>query len=404
MSSACPSCGSTVAAAARTCPNCGASIASPVQLATPRPTGLPVPEQRPPSTAGRPTVEVLAEGARAGARGGVRLFRRLSPHARVVVFGVLAVLLVGVPAALWVVGTVAYGPAEPVEELVAALNDGDVERAATLARCTSRLCRPDALHDGYRAPTGVSVTAVAEGGASSPGTADVRIAYEVAGERRESVVRVRQESGLFLREWTIVSGATGYLEVLAPGAKSARIAGTDVAVPAGGRTASTQALIGAYTVAAGTDDPLYEAAPATVAVAGDLRNRTVTSVELTLTVRPKVREDVTGQVTAFLDQCRAQPDARPRAADADCPFAYGRPLPTGATAQTWTLLDPPTVELARPERAQPDVVLEVRTTKVGHAQFSYTYDGTVYEADPVEVSVRGVVWLDTGTVRFVPAG
>ena len=45
---------------------------------------------------------------------------------------VIAALVVGVPATLWVVGKVAYAPEEPVEDLVAAFNDGDAARAGRL--------------------------------------------------------------------------------------------------------------------------------------------------------------------------------------------------------------------------------------------------------------------------------
>jgi hypothetical protein len=206
------------------------------------------------------------------------------------------------------------------------------------------------------------------------------------------------------KEWTIASGVTGYLEVVAPPALAVRVAGAEVQVPASGRASREQALLGAYTVTV-APGPLYEAAPQTVALTGDLRNRsTVTSVEVTPTIRAAARDEVVTLVRTFVDQCASQTEPRPRVADADCPFAYNRPVPSGATDLRWTVVSQPAVDLVRPGRAQKDVELEVRTATAGKAELTYTYDGTQYGSGPVGIEVRGVIWLENGAVRFTPAG
>ena len=202
--------------------------------------------------------EAAVEKTRAGVRVGMRWWRRLSRRARFVVAGLVVALVVGVPATIWVVGKVAYAPEEPVEDLVAAFNDGDLARAAELAGCTSRLCRPGALSAGYRAPERMEIAEVAMGGSTNPDSADVIVRYELAGERRESVVRVSREPGLLPKGWSIRSGAVGTLEVAASSVRSVRIAALDLEPAAGARE---PALIGSYDVRVGGDDPLFEGEP-----------------------------------------------------------------------------------------------------------------------------------------------
>jgi hypothetical protein len=130
----------------------------------------------------------------------------------------------------------------------------------------------------------------------------------------------------------------------------------------------------------------------------------VTSVQLATTIRAGARDEVTKLVRAFLDQCASQPEPRPRATDADCPFSFRGTAPSGSTGMKWTIVEQPVVDLVKPERPQKDVELEVRTTKAGKAAFTYTFNGTEYGDDDVPIDVRGVVWLDNGAVRFTPAG
>jgi hypothetical protein len=411
MPPACPRCGKAVTSSARRCPHCDAVLprgATRVELSTPRPAELPAPQAPAPAPPpGRPAAEVLVEGARAGVRGGTRLFRRLPRRAKLILAGVVAALVIGVPVTLWVVGKVAYAPEEPVEDLVAAFNDGDIGLAGRLSGCSSPLCREETLDEGYEAPTDMSVTAVAMGGDSSPDTADVTVRYELAGQRRQSIVRVRRDSGVLPQEWAIASGVTGSLEVVTPApVRTVRVADVDVPVGTGGRTSRERALLGAYTVTVASDNPLYEAAPQTVALAGDLRNRsTVTSVEVTPTIRAAARDEVDRQVRALLEQCADLATDRPNVSGKDCPFAHtDPPMPSGSTGQTWTIVDPPVVDLVKPDRPQRDAELEVRTTKPGKVTFNFTFDGTEFGPYETGIKVSGVVRLDNGAVRFIPAG
>lgn len=411
MRSACPRCGRDVAPAAVRCQHCDAVLvdqprvgASRVQLSTPRPADLaaPTPPPAAPSTAQRAAVG-LVEGTRTGVRVGTKLFRRLSRRAKFAVVGAIAAVVIGVPAVLWVVGRLAYAPEEPVDDLVAAFNDRDLARAATLAGCASRLCRPDALASGYEPPSDVSIVSVAMGGDSSPDTADIRIGYRLAGERRESVLRVRRDSGLVPSNWRLESGATGNLEVEAPGVSAVKVAATELAVPAdGGRTSRTQVLIGAYTITVAGGNPLYQAAPVVAPVAGDLRTRGVTSVKLTPTVRPDLDTEARRQIRAFLEECARSPAYRPKVGDRTCPFEHTWPVPDMSTPASWTIDPFPEIELVPPATPGKDPQLTVRTVKGGTATVNYTSRGQA-ETRPYSFTVRGTVSVDSaGNVSWTP--
>lgn len=378
MASACPRCGGTVAPSARRCPHCDAALAGRagdrVQLSTPRPTDLGsfTPPPPPPSTAQK-AAEGLVEGTRTGVRVGTRLWRRLSRRGKIILAVTVAALVVGVPATLWVVGKVAYAPDEPVDDLVSAFNDRDLARVATLAGCSSGLCSPQALATGYEPPSGMSIVTVAMGGSTSPDTADIRVRYTLAGQRQESVVRVRRESSLFPSEWRIVSGLTGRIEVTAPGLTSVTVGGVEVAVDAAsGRGQSSGALIGAYTVTPGRGSTLYEAKGTTAVVANDLRNGRVTAVDLTPTVRTPVLDNARKQIRDFLQACARSADYEPTVDGRECPFAHKWPLPDKSTPAAWTLDPFPEFELVPPDKPTTKSQLEVRTTKPGRATVTYT--------------------------------
>jgi hypothetical protein len=410
MPSACPRCGRDVGSSTVRCPHCGAGLAerprgdaSRVQLSTPRPADLTAPQPPPPapSTAQR-AAEGLVEGTRTGVRVGGRLFRRLSRRAKIAVIGAIVALVVGVPAVLWVVGTVAYSPEEPVEDLVAAFNDRDLARVATLAGCTSRLCRPEALASGYEPPGDVSIVSVSMGGSTSPDTADIRIGYQLAGERQESVIRVRRDGGLLPSDWQLESGLTGALEVEAPGASAVTVAGAELAVAAGGRTARTQALLGAYTITVAGGNPLYQATPVVAPVAGDLRTRGVTSVKVTPALKPEVDAEARRQIRVFLEECARSPAYKPKIGDRTCPFEHTWPVPDMSTPASWTIDPFPEIELVPPASPGKDPQLTVRTAKEGRATVNYMSRGQA-ETHPHPFSVRGTVTVDAaGTVVWKP--
>jgi hypothetical protein len=414
MPSACPRCGNPVATSARRCPSCDKVLRSPIQLETPRPAELPPitrPRQRPGPQTGpqtgvsgqppRTTAEIRTEAAvektRAGVRFGVRLFRKLPRRARFALIGVIVLLVVGVPTGLWVVGKVAYAPEEPVEELVSAFDDRDYARVAELAGCTARLCRSGSLGEGYTPPANLEIAKVAPGGSSNPDSADVVLRYELAGERRESVVRVRRGSGVLPKSWSIVSGLVGQLEIVAPSVKSVRIAALEIDPKAGGRE---PALIGAYQVRVSGEDPLYQSEPVLATISGDLRSRPSTSVNLTTAVRQSARDDVSNQVKAFLDQCVAQAEIKPRVNGRPCPMSAKQTVPF-SSGFTWQLDPAPVFEVVVPAKPREGVVLEVRTTTPGRATFRYTFDGEQYSYDPVTVEVKGEVHLVDGKPQFV---
>jgi hypothetical protein len=360
-------------------------------LSTPRPADLTPAKPPPPApTTAQRTAEGLVEGTRAGVRVGSRLFRRLSRRAKIIVIAVIVALVAGVPATLWVVGKVAYSPEEPVEDLAAAFNSGDVARAATLAGCASRLCGGDALGGGYEAPGDVKIVNVAMGGSTSPDTADIRIGYTLAGQPQQSVIRVERGSGLAPSDWRIVSGVTSSLEVVAPGMTAVTVGGVELAVPSGGdRTARTEVLMGAYTVRATPGNKLYDASEVAAPITGDLRNRGVTSVTLTPTVRPAILDAATRQIREFLDGCARSPEYEPEVGGRTCPFAHKWPVPDRSTPAVWTV-EPPEFQLAPPDKPTKDAQLEVRTTKPGKATISYTSRGKA-ETYRYEVTVGGTV-------------
>jgi hypothetical protein len=330
-------------------------------------------------------------------RVGTRLWKRLPRKGKIALASVVVALVVGVPATLWIVGKVAYAPEEPVEDLVAAFNDRDYARVAQLAGCTARLCRAGALGEGYTPPARMEVDEVARGGSTSPDSADVTVAYDLAGERRRSVVRVRRGSGVLPQSWSIESGAVGALEIVAPSVKTVRVAGLDIVPAAGGRE---PALIGTYAVRVAGDDPLYEGTPVDATVSGDLRSRPSTSVDVRTTVKQSARDEVNTQVKAFLDGCAAQPQVKPRFADRPCPFSARQPVPFSSDF-AWKLDPVPAFEVVAPDKPRDGVVLEVRTTTPGSARFRYTFDGASYEYDPVQVEVKGEVRVTDGRIQFV---
>ncbi|GAA0914581.1 zinc ribbon domain-containing protein [Virgisporangium ochraceum] len=396
MASRCPRCGRPVASSARRCPSCDKVLRSPVDLATPRPTELPaVTRPKPPRSTAEIRTEAAVERTRAGVRTGMRFWRWLPRRAKFVLAGVVAVLVIGVPAAIWVVGKVAYAPEEPVEDLVAAFEDRDYARVAELAGCTARLCRSGVLGEGYTPPSDLEIAEVAMGGSTSPDTADVVLRYQLAGERRESIIRVRRESGVLPKSWSIRSGVVGSLEIVAPTVKSARVAGLQVDPSAGGRES---ALIGTYTVRVG-DDPLYESAPIDATVAGDLRTSRSTSVDVRTTVKQSARDEVATQVRAFLEGCAGQDAVKPKVNDRPCPFSARQPQ-AFSTDFAWKLDPAPEFEVVVPDRPREGVVLEVRTTKPGSAVFSYTAQNQPFQYDPVPVSVKGDVYLTDGKIQF----
>lgn len=369
----------------------------PLELSTPRPAGLPRPEPAPsPPGPARSVTTVLTDGARLAGRAARGGYRRMSPRQRLVALAAIVAVIVLGPLLYPVVQRVAYAPEEPVSELVDAFNDGDVARAAELSGCGSRLCQPGALREGYRRPTDLAVVDVSVTGDSGA----VRVRYRLGGERHESPILVERDAGIGLRGWSIVGGATGYLDVVSATAKSARVAGTTVTtIPAartgGGRTGATEALLGVYTVTA-ADDPLYASEPATVAVTGEARGSRVTPVALTLTVKPAVLAEVERQIREFLDGCARVAEFAPRR----CPFAHQKVIYRPADPK-WTVDDYPRIEVREADRLSAgNAPLSVRTVAPGHATISYTSDG-VPQSATVEITVRGGVTVDgTGKVSW----
>lgn len=385
-----------MAASARRCPSCDTVLRSPVQLNTPRPTELPaVTRPQPPRTRAEVRTEAAVETTRAGVRVGVRLWRKLPRKAKFTLVGVIVALVVGVPAAIWIVGKVAYSPEGPVEDLVAAFNDGDAARVARLTGCTARLCQPNALGEGYEPPKRMRIAEVAMGGSTSPDTADVIVSYELAGQQRTSPIRVRRESGLLPQSWAIEAGTVGALQIDAPSVRTVRVAGLDLQPVAGRRE---PALIGTYTITVAGDDPLYEGEPVKASISGDLRRGPVTSVDLRAAVKQSTKDEVNAQVRTFLDKCAAQPQAKPKVDGRICRFQFNSNV--NITAESWQYETYPVFEAAVPDKPQEGLVLQVRTTTPGSVRLTYSFQGQQYRSEPVPVEIQGQVWLQNGKITF----
>jgi hypothetical protein len=227
----------------------------------------------------------------------------------------------------------------------------------------------------------------------------VRIRYTIGADRAETSLLVERDPGLVFRGWSIVAGATGYLDVVAEDVASAQVAGATVStipVPrgGGGRTGAHQAMLGAYTVTPG-EHPLYTAPPVVVTLAGDLRGARVTSVALELAVKPEVGAEVDKQVRARLDECARELDFAPRR----CPFAYQKVLYKPADPR-WRIDSYPKLSIYPSERVTPTKApLEVRTVEPGKATVTYTSDG-VPQTATVDVTVRGVVSVEAGKITW----
>jgi len=120
-----------------------------------------------------------------------------------------------------------------------------------------------------------------------------------------------------------------------------------------------------------------------------IRNRGVTSVTLTPTVRPAILDAATRQIREFLDGCARSPEYEPEVGGRTCPFAHKWPVPDRSTPAVWTV-EPPEFQLAPPDRPTKDAQLEVRTTKPGRATINYTSRGKA-ETYRYEVTVGGTV-------------
>jgi hypothetical protein len=323
----------------------------------------------------------------------------MSPRQRLITLAAVLAAIVVVPVTWSVVQRVAYAPDEPVADLVAAFNAGDLARAAELAGCRSRLCQPGALREGYQPPTDLSVADVSVAG----GSGSVRVRYRLAGARHETPVLVERDAGWGMRGWRIVGGATGYVDVVSTASKRARLAGGTVdTLPAarsgGRRDGANEVLLGVYAVTADNEDPLFTAAPATVTVTGESRGGRVASVALDMTVKPAVVDEVNRQVRAYLDDCARVAEFRPRG----CPFAYNKVIYRPA-APTWRIDDPPGVEVRAADRVTASgAPLTVRTRAPGHATIEYTSDG-VPQTATVEFTVQGSVSADgSGKITWTP--
>lgn len=224
-------------------------------------------------------------------------------------------LVLGLGIAFYEIQDAWYGPEEPVEALISAMEDGDGPAvAAMIADSAARsdlkddakdspLLRAGALDTGYRPPTDMRVTGVEYGGSGDDRTqredrdgAEVSVSYTLGGKQRSATVRVQRENSGVFRSWELWPDAlltNISVDVWHTASGKYAIAGVHT------KAASLVGLPGSYTVTADPDG-LYDRTTDHVAVPiGDDRSVSID--------KPRPKKTTTAeaekQVRGFIDKC-----------------------------------------------------------------------------------------------------
>lgn len=366
----CARCGGVNRAQARFCRRCGINLATGT-VATVTTTAAPAP----------------------GEQSSRSLRRRL-----LILAAVVAVIAAGVAAYYRVQTTGEQSPKGPVKAFFAALERESYEQALTYVGSSSPLLKAGALKKGYRPPGPATIGEVTYGEPDddtkrpNKNIARVRVEFDVGENHYETIVQLERERSGITRAWRIVSGATGYLDVISPSVKTARVANATVDTIAAERASnsvdgSIEALPGEYTI--GVDGPLVTAEVVTHVVGG--RADRLTATELPLKVNPDAVDEVNNQVRAKADDCATETDLNPT----KCPFELGEFVYDAADVR-WKIDSYPEIELKVSDDPEFGPV-EVRTKTPGKATVTYAHLGETKTAT-VDVKVAGTVTVKRGKI------
>jgi hypothetical protein len=305
---------------------------------------------------------------------------------------VAVLLLVGLGYAIRVTIT---SPESTVDAYFAALTDRDPAAALRLTapEIADQVAR-DVISDavlgsaGYSPPAEVSVGRVTVDDRQA--VADV--SYAIEGRRHEVSLRLRRDEGVrdaVLPRWLVVDGVGSMLLREVPGRIT--VNGQPVAAYDQLGPRILPALPGGYRVGVPADDPLWEPREIPVRVAP----QAATDVDVPLTARPAVRDEVDRQVTGLLDRCAASTELVPPG----CPFGYG--VAGSAEEVRWRILSYPNVGLSAGQELDQPVAV-VHTAREGRAMITGTRRFVGRFEDTVPIPVSGTVTVSGETVVFQP--
>jgi len=246
--------------------------------------------------------------------------------------------------------------------------------------------------------------------------AGVRVRYRVGGAAYDDVVGVTRPNTGLLRPWRVSGPPGGYVQVVSSSLSTAKIGGATVNTvppsPGSARRGAGDMFVppGVYMVT-GAQSALWESTPVRLVIAGDLNrfsDSTGNHVELNLSVKATVVDEVRRQIRERIDQCATKPYFRPTTDPSailpDCPFSAVEKY-TITQDLRWTVVDYPQIEL----RLGDDHSVRVHTATPGHVQLDYSYTLKVVEprtwtptSQTVEVIARGDVVEDNGKILWRP--
>ncbi|NYH55293.1 hypothetical protein HNR06_004882 [Nocardiopsis arvandica] len=328
---------------------------------------------------------------------------------------VVAVLVL-VSAGLRAVQGQVTGPTDPVEALLSQLADGDTTAVTDHTDVMPLPFNRQGLAEGYTPPEDLRTTDVTYA-QDDPDTqrpnreaATVGIAYRIGDTDHTAYVYVQRESTGWIRSWEIMDLGTllGELVVTSSHLDHVVVAGATVQTTNADTTAGLPALPGTYTLTTPDEEGEEELFTAgislgEVTVLGpDTTARTEAAIDpADLQIRDGLLDEVTEQVTDFLEECVTAADAADTLSPADCPMRVDRSVYRTAREVTWTLTEQPDIALVpATEAGLHGAPLEVETTTPGTAEVTWTYAYTDDE-DPEETTVDITA---AGTVRLDPDG
>jgi len=377
---ACPSCSAPAPrAASRFCPACGTSLTeAPAWRRVRLPGGLLATRRR----------RLLVLGAAAAAV-------------------LLPLAVVRTPQVL------ASDPAEPVEEAVAALEEGD---APTVMEAVGRkhpdvfdlapdveggILGAEALKEGYTPPeaslgeVGEARTLTLDDHQRPAGTArTVPVHYRLGGTEDTALAEVVRGRTGWRRPWELNPGgqAAFYGAIELPERPIGDLTIADVTYETGPGIlppGQATALIGTYDVV--LHHPLFTDAPTRIDV---LPGATTLLEPRPAEIAPDVAEEIADQVAERITGCAEEAtDLRPTG----CPLRHdpGHYFPLKGDAE-WSIEELPEIELAVAEDLTLGAPITVETTTPGEATVEFALSDGETRTATVEVAVAGTVDLDEG--------
>lgn len=332
--------------------------------------------------------------------------RRLLVVAAVIGVGVL------VAGGLRVTESWLYGPEQPVDELLALVEDKRGSEISELLDIDSPLLNDEALAKGYTPPADMEVVGWDHG---LPGqrshdetrrperdTATVKVRYRVADKAHTTEVSVEREPYGWVRGWEIIPGTSvmvGSVRVASPHVQKARVGGREIDVGEAedylNRSGGHTALVGSYGVTFDGDRLFKGGEVGTVDVSAGLPGEhppskvAIDDVE----VQPGLSPEVTRRVNDHLDECAASTKLRPPG----CPFRVERESFFTVDQAAWTITQRPQLDLSLNTDKVSSDPIRIETKKPGTAEVSYTYKNVGpgdEQHENVEFSVSGYVKVD----------